>query len=152
MLNRKKVKEHDLLVFRNRFGTVTASLQHKIHFPKGLIGIPEARTFCLASVPNDKLKSFKLLQSIESEQLCFLILPVALNNKIIKIEDIQNVIGSLELEMKNTAVVLICSTKKVNDKFKIVVNAKAPVFVDVIKKTATQYVLHNSSYSLTHIL
>ena len=152
MLGKKKTKEHDILVFHNRFGTITASLQHKIHFPKGLIGISESKTFCLASTPDDKLKSFKLLQSIESEQLCFLILPIAFNNNIVKTEDLQKVADNLGLATKNTAVILICSTKKVSDKMKVVVNARAPIFIDVLNKVACQCVLYNSDYSLTHIL
>ena len=152
MLGKKKTKEYDILVFHNRFGRIITSLQHKIHFPKGLIGISESKTFCLASAPGDKLKSFKLLQSIESEQLCFLTLPIVFNNNIIKNEDLQKVANNLGLEMKNTAIILICSTKKVSDKIKVVVNARAPIFIDVLNKVACQYVLYNSDYSLTHIL
>lgn len=151
MLSRKKTEDHDLLVFHNRFGTVTASLQHKIYFPKGLIGMPESKTFCLASVPDEGFKSFKLLQSIENEQLCFLTLPIAFNNKFIKAEDLQKVVDDLRLETKNTAVILICSTKEVNDKLKIVVNARAPIFIDIPNKAACQYVLYNSDYRLVSI-
>lgn len=152
MLNKKKAKEHDLLVFQNKFGTVTASLQHKIYLPRGLIGMPESKAFCLAPAPNDKFKSFKVLQSIQNGQLCFLTLPIGLNNNIIRAEDLQKVIDNLGLEIKNTAVILICSTKKMSDKARIVTNARAPIFIDIFNKIAYQYILYNSDYSLTHIL
>ena len=65
MLKKKGEEENDILIFQNKFGYVEVKTKCKIFFPKGLIGITDSKTFCLADANNDKYKSFKLLQSIE---------------------------------------------------------------------------------------
>jgi flagellar assembly factor FliW len=152
MLKKKGVEENDILIFQNKFGYVEVKTKCKIFFPKGLIGITDSKTFCLADANNDKYKSFKLLQSIESEQLCFLTLPVSLNNNIIKERDLLDAANILGINEDKVATILLCSTKSIDNKLKLVVNSRAPIFIDLFNQTAFQYVLHNSNYSLAHSL
>ena len=152
MLKKKGVEENDILIFQNKFGYVEVKTKCKIFFPKGLIGITDSKTFCLADANNDKYKSFKLLQSIESEQLCFLTLPVSLNNNIIKERDLLDAANILGINEDKVATILLCSTKSIDNKLKLVVNSRAPIFIDLVNQTAFQYVLHNSNYSLAHSL
>ena len=152
MLKKKGVEENDILIFQNKFGYVEVKTKCKIFFPKGLIGITDSKTFCLADANNDKYKSFKLLQSIESERLCFLTLPVSLNNNIIKERDLLDAANILGINEDKVATILLCSTKSIDNKLKLVVNSRAPIFIDLFNQTAFQYVLHNSNYSLAHSL
>ena len=152
MLKKKEEEENDILIFQNKFGYVEVKTKCKIFFPKGLIGITDSKTFCLADANNDKYKSFKLLQSIESEQLCFLTLPVSLNNNIIKERDLLDAANILGINEDKVATILLCSTKSIDNKLKLVVNSRAPIFIDLFNQTAFQYVLHNSNYSLAHSL
>ena len=92
------------------------------------------------------------MQSIESEQLCFLTLPVSLNNNIIKERDLLDAANILGINEDKVATILLCSTKSIDNKLKLVVNSRAPIFIDLFNQTAFQYVLHNSNYSLAHSL
>ena len=152
MLKKKGVEKNDILVFQNKFGYVEVNTKYKFFFPKGLIGIADSKTFCLADANNDKYKSFRLLQSVESEQLCFLTLPISLNNNIIKEKDLLNAANTLGINEDKVAIILLCSTKSIDNKLKLVVNTRAPIFIDLFNQTAFQYVLHDSSYSLAHSL
>ena len=152
MLKKKGVEENNILIFQNKFGYVEVNTKCKIFFPKGLIGIADSKTFCLADANNDKYKSFRLLQSVESEQLCFLTLPISLNNNIIKEKDLLNAANTLGINEDKVAIILLCSTKSIDNKLKLVVNTRAPIFIDLFNQTAFQYVLHDSSYSLAHSL
>ncbi|WP_236870535.1 flagellar assembly protein FliW [Candidatus Bandiella numerosa] len=152
MLKKKEIKENDILVFQNKFGSIEVNTKHKIFFPKGLIGLAALKMFCFANANNDKYKSFKLLQSIESGQLCFLMLPISFSNSIIKGQDLLGAINTLELIRDEVAIMLLCSTKNIDNKLKLAVNARAPIFVNLSEQTAFQYVLHNSNYSLAHPL
>jgi len=152
MLKKKRIEEKDILIFQNKFGYVEVNTKCKIFFPKGLIGIADSKTFCLSDANNDKYKSFRLLQSIESEQLCFLTLPISLNNNIIKEKDLLSAANTLGINEDKVAIILLCSTKSIDNKLKLVVNTRAPIFIDLFNQTAFQYVLHDSSYSLAHSL
>ena len=152
MLKKKGIEKNDILIFQNKFGYVEVNTKCKIFFPKGLIGIADSKTFCLADANNDKYKSFKLLQSIESEQLCFLTLPISLNNNIIKERDLLDAANILGINEDKVATILFCSTKTIDNKLKLVVNSRAPIFIDLFNQTAFQYVLHDSNYSLAHSL
>jgi len=152
MLKKREIEENDILVFQNKFGYVEVNTKCKIFFPKGLMGIADSKTFCLADANNDKYKSFRLLQSVESEQLCFLTLPISLNNNIIKEKDLLDAANTLGINEDKVAIILLCSTKSIDNKLKLVVNTRAPIFIDLFNQTAFQYVLHDSSYSLAHSL
>jgi flagellar assembly factor FliW len=152
MLKKREIEENDILVFQNKFGYIEVNTKCKIFFPKGLMGIVDSKTFCLADANNDKYKSFRLLQSVESEQLCFLTLPISLNNNIIKEKDLLDAANTLGINEDKVAIILLCSTKSIDNKLKLVVNTRAPIFIDLFNQTAFQYVLHDSSYSLAHSL
>lgn len=152
MLKEKFIDQSNLFYFQNKFGSVEINLKFKIFFPKGIIGFSDSKNFCFSNSTKNNYKHFKLLQSLDSEQLCFLTLPISLKNKFIKDEDLNNAIKNLELNKSNVAIVLLCSTKEIDDKLKVVVNSKAPIFIDISTQSAFQYVLHNSIYSLTQLL
>ncbi len=152
MLKKKGVEKNDILIFQNKFGSVEVNAKYKIFFPKGLIGIADSKIFCLADANKDKYKSFKLLQSAESEQLCFLTLPISLNNNIIKEQDLLDAANTLGINKDKVAIILLCSTKTIDNRLKLVVNARAPIFINLFSQDAFQYVLHNSNYSLAHTL
>ena len=152
MLKEKFIDQPNLFYIQNKFGSVEINLKFKVFFPKGLIGFSDSKNFCFSRSTKNNYKHFKLLQSLDNEQLCFLTLPILLKNKFIKDEDLNNAIKNLELSKSNIAIVLLCSTKEIDGNLKLVVNSRAPVFIDIVTQSAFQYVLHNSNYSLTHLL
>ena len=152
MLKKKLSEQQNLFYYQNKFGTVEVNLKFKVFFPKGLIGLSDSKNFCFSHPKKENYQHFKLLQSVDSEQLCFLTLPISLKNKFISDCDINNAIKSLGLNKNYLAIVLLCSTKKLDNKLKLVVNTRAPIFINITNQTAFQYVLHNSNYNLAHLL
>jgi flagellar assembly factor FliW len=151
---KEKYDQDKMIRFQNRFGEIFISKKNIINFPKGIIGIPSSKQFGISNFVNDPDSNFKLLQDIKNENLCFLVLPINLDNQFIARPDIEEAISSINLDIKNTSILLICSTKKEEktDRTKLSFNAKAPIFIDLTYKLAYQHVLHNKNYSLNHII
>ncbi len=145
-------KKSSIAIITNQFGEVEINLEKQIHFPHGLIGMPEYKQFCLADVNNESLKYFKLLQGINDTKLAFLTLPVDLNNKLIDRPDLEEACKFLGIDVANIVILLIASAKLINDKKKIIVNVRAPVFIDSLNKIAVQYVISDNKYNIQHIL
>ena len=147
-----QLKKHieNTAVYESKFGALVINLDNKIHFPLGLIGLQEEKEFFVAQMPDKKLGNFTALQSAENNQLCFLTLPIKLENPFILEPDLKKAIEQASFALANTAILLICKTKLVEKTTTIVANAKAPLLVDIVRKVAVQYVLHNTNYSLQH--
>lgn len=133
----------------SRFGEVYINLGNKIFFPSGLIGFSLNQNFCLTY--KSDIPKFNILQSIDNDSLSFLTLPLFLDNHIIAQDDLENTGEKLGIPLKNLAIILIASSKMIDQTKKITLNARAPIFIDTDKKTAFQYVLQNTQYSFSEI-
>jgi flagellar assembly factor FliW len=134
-----------------KFGHIEIDLAKIIHFPTGVIGMPDIRDFCLASLNDEVMKNFTVLQAIDDEGLTFLCLPidhgVAYDN-----DDILAACEFLNIALEDLIVIAIASTKNVEDKQRIVLNLRAPLLIDTTHMLGTQYVLPNTKYSIQHPL
>jgi flagellar assembly factor FliW len=148
--------------FRNiqtRFGEVTINLDKIIHFRQGMVGMPHAQNFCLTAHPDEKHKFYNLLQSSDIDNLCFL--TVALDpahyqseDSLISASDYKDALSELEFKSENVTMILVATIH--NDtgskKSSISVNLKAPIFIDVQRMEAVQYVFASPRYPLRYFL
>jgi flagellar assembly factor FliW len=140
----------------SRFGRIKINLNKQITFQTGLLGIPDKLNFCLANFPNPKFNRFKILQSVEDDNLAFIVLPLhedihADMGALIAKEDIEACCNACKLNVENIAILLItCVHRSVNqdgiEEVSVSVNARAPLIIDISNNTGIQYVFHNNKY------
>lgn len=138
----------DTEVIETRFGQVTLYRKNPITFPNGLLGMPDKFQFCLTSFPSERLSRFKLLQSLEDQALSFIMLPVDIENPMIDRADIEQACRDLDMSIENVAMLLIVTVYREGSLVRMSVNTRAPVFMNVQRRLASQYVFHNSKYQI----
>lgn len=145
--------EAENVTITSRFGEVTVSLKNSIAFPHGLLGLPQFKHYALSTMPNPKLGSFKLLQSLEDADLSFAVLPVASDTPLIEKADILECCNAVGVEEKDLALMLIVSVQKLpGGNSRITANLRAPVMVDTNRKLAMQYVFPHTKYQIAYEL
>lgn len=148
-----EVAETETVTITSRFGEVSVSLANAIVFPHGLLGLPQFKHYALSAMPNPKLASFKLLQSLEDADLSFAVLPVASDTKLIEKADIDECCNAVGVEAKDLALLLIVSVHKLpGGNTRITANLRAPVVVDTARKLAMQYVFPHNKYQIAYEL
>jgi len=139
-------------VVETRFGKVTIYRKNPIIFPNGLLGLPDKSEFCLTGFPTEKMARFKLLQSLEDSGLSFITLPLDTQNPIFEAGDLEQAAKDLDIPNEQFTILLIVSVHRENGGVKLSVNARAPIFVNAAKRTATQYVFASNKYSIRHMI
>ncbi len=134
----------------NQFGEFEINLDKCIFFPSGIIGIPQASKFVLLPCPLEEFKDFMILQSLELDELSFMVLPI---NDIRQSEyhekgDLENLAKALVINPENAVVVLVVSLKKTPEYKELITNTRAPIFIDCEAMAAVQYVLPNPNYEI----
>jgi flagellar assembly factor FliW len=120
-----------------------------IHFDEGLIGFSECKDFVL--LENESLAPFRLLQSLESPQVGFLVLePTALINNYyehIPGRDWESL--GVDREMKPLAfiIVVIGATPETSTG-----NFQAPLLINYDKMIGKQVILTDTGFSVRHPL
>jgi len=139
-------------VIETRFGKITVNRENPIAFQKGLLGMPEKTSFALMDFPVEKFAQFKLLQSLEDDNLSFIALPIDIDNKIIDRKDIEEGCKDLGFAEKDLALLLVVSVHRDIDQVRLSANARAPIFMDANARKAEQYVLRNNKYVVRHMI
>ena len=142
-----------------RFGKISINLEYSINFPAGLLGMPRAKNFCLTHFPDKKYDIYKLLQSIDEDELCFLIVPLspqhfADEKSLIARSDVLSAIKSLEIVESNVQLLLVATIHhdiKARQS-KVSVNLKAPIIIDTERMFGVQHVFLKEGYSLQYFL
>ncbi len=155
-----KVKHKENLSNSNfinsRFGKLKINRDKAIFFPNGLLGMTEFKKFSLCKFPNPKFVDFQILQSLESEELSFIVLPV--NNEsekyanIIKEELVTECCDDLQISKEEMAFLMITSIerdKKTNNA-NITVNARAPLIINTSTRNGIQYVFPHENLDIRH--
>lgn len=137
-----------------RFGKIRISRKQPIQFPKGLLGMPDSRQFCLTSFPVEKFAQFRLLQSLEDHALSFIVQPTDIQNKLIEKDDLMAACNELGISPENLALLLVVSVHRQagSNVVQVSVNARAPLLVDIVSRAATQYVFLNNKYQIRHMV
>jgi flagellar assembly factor FliW len=137
---------------KSRFGEVTVDTEKALHFPRGLLGMPDKQRFALANFPNPKMQQFMLLQSLDDAAISFITLPLELQNAIINADDLKSACRDLQITEPNLALLLIVSVHRSPDQVKLSVNARAPLFIDAERRTGVQHVFQQETYKVQHML
>jgi flagellar assembly factor FliW len=135
-----------------RFGKITVKKDNPIVFSRGLLGIPNKFNFFLTEFVSDKLRKFKLLQSLDDYNLSFITLPLDLQNGILLDQDLISAANELNIAVENLAILVIVSVHRMPSKIILSVNARAPLLVDSASRLATQYVFQSDKYKVQHII
>lgn len=136
----------DQLEIEGRFGRITVNPNLAIHFPTGLLGMPDKTTFCLARFPSEKWSRFSILQSLQDHSLSFIVLPIDQDNPIVEREDFAQAAADLGVPGDDILSLLIVSVHRENGVAKLSVNARAPLLVRSSLKLAVQYVFPHTKY------
>ncbi|MBS0235746.1 MAG: flagellar assembly protein FliW [Proteobacteria bacterium] len=145
-------------IITNRFGTFTVVPQTIISLPHGVVGMPECNRFCLIDVPNvrpkyDYLRAFKLLQSLDHDEVAFLVLPLDVSNQIISEEDVMCMLRQLSISQDGVVLLLIAMPQQLADGLKVIgVNARAPIVINSNTAVGIQHVIPGTKYSDNMIL
>lgn len=129
-----------------RFGRIAVSPSQAIHFPTGMLGIPDKLSYCLTHFPSPKMARFKILQSIDDAALSFITLPVDITNPIIERPDLEQAANDLNMPLSDLAILLVVTVHRESGMAKLSTNARAPILVHVSRRVAAQYVFPNTKY------
>ena len=135
---------------KTRFGEVTVYRNSPIIFPAGMLGIPDKFQFCLTHFPQEKLANFKLLQSLEDDNLSFITLPLDLNNNtMIDKEDLHKAADDLNVPHDALGVLVVVSVHRdALGAMKLTANLRAPLLIDTVRRLAHQHVFSSSKYDI----
>lgn len=135
-----------------RFGDVTVDLGKAVVFPRGLLGMPDKMRFVATNFPSEKMKQFRLLQSLDDHNLSFITLPLEVQNSIIAPQDVRSACQDLQIPEEDMVLLLIVSVHRGLDSVRLSVNARAPLLLDVERRLGAQFVFQNDAYSVQHML
>ena len=71
-------------IINSRFGEISVNLENTINFPFGLLGFEGFKQYVLSEFPGDNLPGFKILQSVEDDELSFVVLPLSQGTELIE--------------------------------------------------------------------
>ncbi len=142
----------ELVSINTRFGEITVNIKNSIYFPNGLPGFSDRLDFVMADIPNYKPTQFKLLQSLSDYSLSFIVLPIDTENSFIESQDISECCQQLDIKLNDLLTLIIISVQRTPEDSKILANFRAPIFIDVKRKVAMQYIFPNDKYSMRHVL
>jgi flagellar assembly factor FliW len=142
----------DRQVIETRFGPMEFSGSQSLFMTRGVLGFAEHKHFGLAYLPNKFIDQLMLLQSLESPDTSFLVLPLGIDAGIIEQEDLVAACNTMKIEPENAVVAVIVTIRDVGGKPQISVNLRAPILLDSDARTGWQYVLPNSKYAVRHVL
>ena len=151
--NDNKLPVSGKALIKSRFGEIEVDYSKAVYFPKGLYGFPPELHFSIVQFPNPNLQAFSLLQCLNDHSISFPVFPVGYNNEFIHEKDMNECIKAVDVDPKNFAMLFISSSEKNDDgTFKVSVNTKAPIIVDVNLQMAVQYIFTNNKYSTKHYI
>jgi len=136
----------------SRFGPVMVNPKNAINFPHGMPGIPGSISFCLTRIPNIKTDQFQLLQCLNNHALSFIVVPSTYDNQLIETSDMDDACAVLGVNKDNLLLLFVVTSHDLPTGRRLSVNAKAPVFIDAISKTAVQYIFQHNNYEIQHFI
>jgi flagellar assembly factor FliW len=133
MINKEKIPVSGKIQ-TEQFGEVTYNPEHIINFPSGLLGFEKVKDFLLIKT-DDEL--FYWLNAIENPELCFPLVGTRIIDESFPSEEGHEAFGIVTLNQ---------------DPLKIIVNLKAPVYINQDNKKGFQKVLEDEKYPLNYHL
>ncbi|WP_394884650.1 flagellar assembly protein FliW [Clostridium butyricum] len=131
------------------YGEIEYEEKDIINFKKGILGLEHLNTYVLLKI--DEYEPFQLLQSIEDEEIGFVLscpfdfykdYEFDLNKELLK-----------RLEIENEEEVMVFNTVTLNsDPKKITTNLKAPIIINISNNLGEQIILDKEKYKIKHPL
>ena len=137
---------------KTRFGDIVVDTDKVVYFQRGLLGVPDKFQFQLATFPSEKMQQFTLLQSLDDANLSFITLPIDANGSLIAADDLRSAANDMQIAEANLLALLIVSVHRGIEQVKISVNLRAPLLIDVQRKSGVQYVFPQDHYKVQHML
>lgn len=134
-----------MIISTSRFGQVELKEEDVLNFPEGLLGFADLRSFVLLDDPNDEI--FAWLQSCESPQVAFPVLEPELFMSQYKVNLTKGDLEGLKMTAQEKARYFSIITIP-DDPTMMTANLKAPVVVNVEKRTARQCVLQDNNLAI----
>jgi flagellar assembly factor FliW len=132
-----------------RFGRLNATPEQRLRFPQGLLGFEEYTEFLLVSP--EALQPLSFLVACADPEVAFPILPAGLCQADYAPAFPPEALQAIEAAAEDRIEVLvICSLAQ--DTHTLHANLRGPVLLNATRRLALQVVLHDSSYSLRHLL
>ena len=136
------------LTVETRFGAITFGPKNTLHFPQGLIGLPQARRFGLSPIPDPRMGQFMILQSLDDFALSFLVLPLQIGPNSVTHEDAAEACAALAVPLADADFFTVVTLRKVETGLSVSINLRAPIIVDAKSHVGRQYVLANQNYPI----
>ena len=149
-LNSNEPSAQLLEIQTSRFGVVHVEADKLIHFPEGLLGLPDHHDYCL--LPHQPGSPFFWLQSVTVPYLSFVVIDPLLGepNYFDHLPDADRQLFE-GVEDGNVIVLALVTVKPEKDP-PLTMNLVGPVVVDQRTRTARQVVLTSTRYSCRHPL
>lgn len=134
-----------MIVQTSRFGPVEVDEQRIIHFPRGILGFPQYRTYALVQAEQDA--TFYWLQSLEAPDLAFVVTDPLLfipEYTIPLREETRTDLGLKDLSEASVLVIV----NKVGDT--LTANLQGPLVIHGTTCVAAQIVISEKKYQTRH--
>jgi flagellar assembly factor FliW len=126
-------------------GKVEYEAENIIHFPEGLIGIPEKKNFLL--IEKEDFKPFSYLQSVDDPTFILIVVNPMIIEKEYKFSIFRGDMDAIDIIDENdfSLLAIVIFAQKLED---ITINLKAPLLINIHTKKALQVILQNDDYSV----
>lgn len=139
-------------VIPSRFGEIVVDIRNSLHFPKGMLGMPDSQHFALVNFPSQKMQQFKLLQCLDDFSLSFITLPLPAENSILRRGDVDAICREGGISQDDLVMLLIVCVHRAPEGTRLSVNARAPIVVDAKTRSGGQHVFIHDAYSVQHFI
>lgn len=130
-----------------RFGVITIPEDRVITFPKGLLGFPSQKRYCLLEPGTDTV--FFWLQAVDEPSLAFVVTDPSLFFKDYQVPFKQEQMDDLKLDKLEDAQVFVI-VNKVDDT--LTGNLQGPVVINTLTRDGEQVVLADRRWTTRHTL
>ena len=134
-----------MVIHTSRFGQVSIKSDDLLSFPEGLLGFNELRSFVLLDDPSDEI--FAWLQSCEDPHIAFPVLEPELFAQGYNVQLTKHDLDVLGMASKEGVRCFTIITIP-QDPTQMTANLKAPIVINVAKRTARQCVLQDNSLAI----
>ena len=126
-------------------GKVEYEAENIIHFPEGLIGIPDKKNFLL--IEKEDFKPFSYLQSVDDPTFILIVVNPMIIEKEYKFSIFKGDMDAIDIIDENdfSLLAIVIFAQKLED---ITINLKAPLLINIHSKKALQVILQNDDYSV----
>ncbi|MBL4932903.1 MULTISPECIES: flagellar assembly protein FliW [Clostridium] len=130
-------------------GTFNYEEKDIINFPNGIMGFEELNKFII--VESKENEAFKILQSLEDGDIGLLSISPFDVKEDYEVELNEEMVNSLGIESPEDVILYNIVTLN-SDIYKITVNLKAPIIINVNKKVGKQVIIDKEEYKIKHPL